>query len=208
MIQRESLRLLLQGPVRFSRPVLAFGADPETAPPEEPCGAARARPLDGRLPVLGAVRMPKGLARGVEAEGRVVSWAVAREADEAGVRSVTVETAPGYRGRGYARACLLALRRDCRAPLLYLCESRNLHSALTALSAGFFRVGTIEKQTVREEKTMSALPFSTVDHVAIIVSDYARSRAFYVDALGFSVVRENYRPDRGVPFGLFPSILR
>ena len=90
MIQRESLRLLLQGPVRFSRPVLAFGADPETAPPEEPRGAARARPLDGRLPVLGAVRMPKGLARGVEAEGRVVSWAVAREADEAGVRSVTV----------------------------------------------------------------------------------------------------------------------
>ena len=190
MIQRESLRLLLQGPVRFSRPVLAFGADPETAPPEAPRGAARARSLDGRLPVLGAVRMPKGLARGVEAEGRVVSWAVAREADEAGVRSVTVETAPGYRGRGYARACLLALRRDCRAPLLYLCESRNLHSALTALSAGFFRVGTIEKQTVREEKTMSALPFSTVDHVAIIVSDYARSRAFYVDALGFSVVRE------------------
>ena len=108
-----------------------------------------------------------------------------------------VATLPAYRGRGYARACLLALRRDCRAPLLYLCESRNLHSALTALSAGFFRVGTIEKQTVREEKTMSALPFSTVDHVAIIVSDYARSRAFYVDALGFSVVRENYRPDRG-----------
>ena len=36
-----------------------------------------------------------------------------------------------------------------------------------------------------------------MDHVAIIVSDYARSRAFYVDALGFSVVRENYRPDRG-----------
>ncbi len=197
MIQRESLRLLLQGPVRFSRPVLAFGADPKTAPPEEPRGAVRARTLDGGLPVLGAVRMPKGLVRGVEVEGRVVSWAVAREADEAGVRSVTVETAPAYRGRGYARACLLALRRDCRAPLLYLCESRNLHSALTALSAGFFRVGTIEKQTVREEKTMSALPFSTVDHVAIIVSDYARSRAFYVDALGFSVVRENYRPDRG-----------
>ena len=87
----------------------------------------------------------------MEAEGRVVSWAVAREADEAGVRSVTVETAPAYRGRGYARACLLALRRDCRAPLLYLCESRNLHSALTALSAGFFRVGTIEKQTVIQE---------------------------------------------------------
>ena len=35
-----------------------------------------------------------------------------------------------------------------------------------------------------------------IHHVAIIVSDYAASRAFYVDKLGFSVVRENYRPEK------------
>lgn len=39
--------------------------------------------------------------------------------------------------------------------------------------------------------------FSAVHHVAIIVSDYARSRAFYVDVLGLPVIRENYRAARG-----------
>ncbi len=33
-------------------------------------------------------------------------------------------------------------------------------------------------------------------HVAIIVSDYPKSRDFYVNKLGFSVLRENYRPER------------
>ena len=37
---------------------------------------------------------------------------------------------------------------------------------------------------------------SKIHHVAIIVSDYAVSRDFYVSKLGFSVVRENYRPER------------
>ena len=35
-----------------------------------------------------------------------------------------------------------------------------------------------------------------IHHVAIIVSDYPKSRAFYVDKLGFEGVRENYRPAR------------
>ena len=35
-----------------------------------------------------------------------------------------------------------------------------------------------------------------IHHVAIIVSDYPKSRAFYVDKLGFEVARENYRPAR------------
>lgn len=33
-------------------------------------------------------------------------------------------------------------------------------------------------------------------HVAIICSDYARSKAFYTDVLGFSVLDENYREAR------------
>ncbi|MFT8366349.1 MAG: VOC family protein [Gluconobacter cerinus] len=33
-------------------------------------------------------------------------------------------------------------------------------------------------------------------HVAIIASDYQRSRAFYVDVLGFTVVAENFREER------------
>lgn len=35
-----------------------------------------------------------------------------------------------------------------------------------------------------------------VHHIAVIGSDYQKSREFYVDKLGFSVIRENYRPER------------
>ena len=35
-----------------------------------------------------------------------------------------------------------------------------------------------------------------IHHVAIIVSDYERAKAFYVDKLGFEVLRENPRPER------------
>ena len=35
--------------------------------------------------------------------------------------------------------------------------------------------------------------FHAIHHVAIIASDYEKSRHFYVDLLGFEVIRENYR---------------
>lgn len=37
---------------------------------------------------------------------------------------------------------------------------------------------------------------NTIHHIAIIVSDYEKSRDFYVNKLGFEVIRENYRPYR------------
>ena len=37
---------------------------------------------------------------------------------------------------------------------------------------------------------------NAIHHIAIIVSNYERSRAFYVDKLGFAVIRENYRPEK------------
>ncbi|MGN0322775.1 MAG: VOC family protein [Oliverpabstia sp.] len=39
--------------------------------------------------------------------------------------------------------------------------------------------------------------FHAIHHVAIIASDYGKSRHFYVDLLGFEVIRENYRESRG-----------
>ena len=36
-----------------------------------------------------------------------------------------------------------------------------------------------------------------IHHVAVIGSDYGASRHFYVDVLGFRVVRENFREERG-----------
>lgn len=35
-----------------------------------------------------------------------------------------------------------------------------------------------------------------VHHIAIIGSNYEKSKKFYVDILGFEVIRENYRPDK------------
>ena len=37
---------------------------------------------------------------------------------------------------------------------------------------------------------------SQIHHIAIIVSDYEVSKDFYVNKLGFQIVRENYRPER------------
>lgn len=36
-----------------------------------------------------------------------------------------------------------------------------------------------------------------IHHVAIIVSNYERSKEFYTEKLGFSIIRENYREERG-----------
>ena len=37
---------------------------------------------------------------------------------------------------------------------------------------------------------------SKIHHIAIIVSDYEAAKDFYMNKLGFSVIRENYRPER------------
>ncbi len=38
---------------------------------------------------------------------------------------------------------------------------------------------------------------NSVHHVAIIVSDYEKSKDFYVNKLGFRILRENHRPEKG-----------
>ena len=40
------------------------------------------------------------------------------------------------------------------------------------------------------------MKLNTIHHIAIIVSDYEKSRDFYVNKLWISVIRENYRPVR------------
>ena len=40
------------------------------------------------------------------------------------------------------------------------------------------------------------MKFHKIHHVAIIGSDYEKSRDFYVNKLGFEVLRENYRKER------------
>jgi glyoxylase I family protein len=43
---------------------------------------------------------------------------------------------------------------------------------------------------------MTSLRLKSIHHVAIICADYDRSRAFYSDTLGLSIVREVYREAR------------
>ena len=93
------------------------------------------RPLDGSLPVLGAVRMPKGEGWGVERGGRIVAWAVLRGPDAQGYRHITVETDVHHRGRGYATACVQAALRAADGPSM-----DNEKSARTALRAGMVEV--------------------------------------------------------------------
>ena len=40
------------------------------------------------------------------------------------------------------------------------------------------------------------MKLNSIHHVAIIVSDYEKSKRFYVDILGFEIIRENYRKHR------------
>jgi len=37
---------------------------------------------------------------------------------------------------------------------------------------------------------------SSIHHVAIICSDYSRSKAFYTEVLGFEIIEETYRTER------------
>lgn len=37
---------------------------------------------------------------------------------------------------------------------------------------------------------------NAIHHIAIIVSDYEKSKDFYVNKLGFSIIRENYRENK------------
>ena len=39
--------------------------------------------------------------------------------------------------------------------------------------------------------------FNKIHRIAIIAADYEKSRQFYVDILGFSIIRENHRPEKG-----------
>ncbi len=39
------------------------------------------------------------------------------------------------------------------------------------------------------------MKLSSVHHIAIIVSDIEKAREFYVEKLGFEVVRESYRKE-------------
>lgn len=41
------------------------------------------------------------------------------------------------------------------------------------------------------------MSLETIHHIAIIVSDYEKSREFYVEKLGFEIIRENFRKERG-----------
>lgn len=46
------------------------------------------------------------------------------------------------------------------------------------------------------KQRLNTVNLNYVHHIAIIGSDYEKSKHFYVDLLGFRVIRENYREER------------
>ena len=52
------------------------------------------------------------------------------------------------------------------------------------------------ENSMENEARKSKMNLSKIHHIAIIVSDYEAAKDFYVNKLGFSVIRENYRPER------------
>lgn len=40
------------------------------------------------------------------------------------------------------------------------------------------------------------MDLNLIHHIAIIVSDYEKSKEFYINKLGFKVIRENYRQEK------------
>ena len=47
-----------------------------------------------------------------------------------------------------------------------------------------------------KNRSVIKMNLSRIHHIAIIVSDYEAAKDFYVNKLGFSVIRENYRSER------------
>jgi hypothetical protein len=85
-----------------------------------------------------------GTAFGVFVDGTLVCWAEATPlptvTPQFGVTLVGIETAEGYRRRGFAHVALTALTRyvlDMGNVPLYSCASTNLASQRTALSCGY-----------------------------------------------------------------------
>lgn len=89
-------------------------------------------------------------------EGQIVSVAVTAEAPQkcSDFVEIGVETAPAYRGKGYAVAAVRALcdflvKKGHR--VLYKCYHRNIASTATARKAGFSEVGKFYYYVLRKE---------------------------------------------------------
>ena len=105
------------------------------------------RLVDQSLPAARDLTLPAhclgdGIAFAVVADGTVVSFAFAHRTGvmEDKVADIGVETAPGYRSRGYARAAVSAVAAhviDRGGEATYSCDPHNAASIATAASAGF-----------------------------------------------------------------------
>ena len=94
-------------------------------------------------------------------DGAVVSLAATCEApaargDEGGIMEISVETAPAYRGSGYATAAVAALTDWLSArgfTTLYKCRAENEKSARVAARAGLTRSGRFMYFVFRKDRS-------------------------------------------------------
>jgi ribosomal protein S18 acetylase RimI-like enzyme len=109
------------------------------------------RLTDASIPAAPGLSLPEhcfpdGIAYGVVVGGWVVSVAYAHRSGvmEDRVTDLGVETAPGYRRRGYAKTAVSAVVQEITSrggEALYMCSPENLASRATALGVGFVPCG-------------------------------------------------------------------
>jgi RimJ/RimL family protein N-acetyltransferase len=110
------------------------------------------RLTDSSIPPADGLGLPThcfigGVAYGVVADGRVVCVAYAHRSGvmESQVADLGVETAPEYRGRGYAKTAVSELVLHfikARGEARYACDPANTASIRTAVAVGFVPYGT------------------------------------------------------------------
>ena len=77
------------------------------------------------------------------------------------------------------------------------CDSRQifvLDEVIYSLGCG--RIFVVNMKVEEKSSWEEIVMFEAIHHIAIIGSDYNATRCFYVDTLGFKVVREHYRSEK------------
>lgn len=103
---------------------------------------------------LTTIKNPRMPCFATVTKGKIVSLAAAYEADD-GAYEICVETAPGYRGRGYATENVGALSDylvEEGKRVRYLCAESNEKSRRVAARAGFSPTGKSYTYTVRRKE--------------------------------------------------------
>ena len=86
--------------------------------------------------------------------------------------------------------------KSIRLTISEVIEKQEDIATYTPVSREDFWNQMLNKSKRKKKWSVRKMNLSKIHHIAIIVSNYEAAKDFYVNKLGFSVIRENYRPER------------